>query len=83
MKILLLLSLTCASSILWGAETPGTIYQYKKYEKFDLGSLDLNGELLAPGDISVRERERNRIKLDLFDRKIMRDLKKLDAESIN
>ena len=45
------------------------IYQYKKYEKFDLGNLEVKGQLIAPGDISVRERERRRFELDLYSRK--------------
>ena len=45
------------------------IYEYKKYEKFDLGNLEVKGELVAPGDISVRERERRSFRLDLFTRK--------------
>jgi hypothetical protein len=59
-----------------------TIYQYKKYEKFDLGSLEVDGELLAPGDVSVRERERLKVQMDLFNRKRMDDFKKDDAQSL-
>ena len=44
------------------------IYQYKKYEKFDLGDLEVKGQLIAPGDISVRERERRRFELELYNR---------------
>ncbi len=44
------------------------IYQYKKYEKFDLGDLEVKGQLIAPGDLSVRERERRRFELDLYNR---------------
>ncbi len=58
------------------------IYQYKKYEKFDLGDLEVKGQLIAPGDLSVRERERRRFELDLynrtdFDPKIKHDLQTL------
>ncbi len=44
------------------------IYQYKKYEKFDLGDLEVKGQLVAPGDLSVRERDRRRFELDLYNR---------------
>ncbi|MFP5490911.1 MAG: hypothetical protein ACLGG0_05385 [Bacteriovoracia bacterium] len=44
------------------------IYQYKKYEKFDLGDLEVKGQLIAPGDLSVRERDRRRFELDLYNR---------------
>lgn len=58
------------------------IYQYKKYEKFDLGDLEVKGQLIAPGDLSVRERERRRFELDLynraeFDDKIQHDIRTL------
>ena len=33
-------------------------YKYKKYERFDLGNLEIKGSVVAPGDLSVRERER-------------------------
>ncbi|MGE3611316.1 MAG: hypothetical protein AB7I27_17110 [Bacteriovoracaceae bacterium] len=68
MRILILI--LCFSSIFAAAEEKqDVIYQYKKYEKFDLGNLEVKGELIAPGDISVRDRDRKRFELDLFTRK--------------
>lgn len=58
------------------------IYQYKKYEKFDLGNLEVKGQLIAPGDISVRERERRRFEMDLFTRKDFDGFIKKDVESL-
>lgn len=58
------------------------IYQYKKYEKFDLGNLEVKGQLIAPGDISVRERERRRFELDLYTRKDFDAFIKKDVESL-
>lgn len=58
------------------------IYQYKKYEKFDLGNLEVKGQLIAPGDISVRERERRRFELDLYSRKDFDAFIKKDLESL-
>ncbi len=58
------------------------IYQYKKYEKFDLGNLEVKGQLIAPGDISVRERERRRFELDLYSRKDFDAFIKKDVESL-
>lgn len=58
------------------------IYQYKKYEKFDLGNLEVKGQLIAPGDISVRERERKRFELDLYTRKHFEPFQKKDIESL-
>lgn len=58
------------------------IYQYKKYEKFDLGNLEVKGQLIAPGDISVRERERKRFEIDLYNRKDFDGFIKKDVESL-
>jgi len=58
------------------------IYQYKKYEKFDLGNLEVKGQLIAPGDISVRERERRRFELDLYSRKDFDAFIKKDIETL-
>jgi hypothetical protein len=63
-KILLLILISFSTY----AEEPKVIYQYKKYEKFDLGDLEVKGQLIAPGDLSVRERERRRFELDLYNR---------------
>jgi hypothetical protein len=59
-----------------------TIYEYKKYEKFDLGNLEVKGQLIAPGDISVRERDRRRFELDLYSRKDFDGFVKKDIESL-
>jgi hypothetical protein len=81
MKILfpLFILLTIAPSF---ADEQKVIYQYKKYEKFDLGNLEVKGQLIAPGDISVRERERRRFELDLFNRKDFDTFIKKDVESL-
>lgn len=63
-------------------EDQKVIYEYKKYEKFDLGNLEVKGQLIAPGDISVRERERRRFELDLYSRKDFDNLIKKDLESL-
>ena len=63
-------------------EDQKVIYQYKKYEKFDLGNLEVKGQLIAPGDISVRERERRRFELDLYTRKDFDAFIKKDVESL-
>lgn len=34
------------------------IYKYKEYEKFDLGDLEVKGSIIAPGDLSVKQRRR-------------------------
>ena len=58
------------------------IYQYKKYEKFDLGHLEVKGQLSAPGDISVRDRERRKFELNFFSRKDFDGFIKSDIDSL-
>jgi hypothetical protein len=69
------------SSALWAQGKKEVIYEYKKYEKFDLGNLDVEGELTAPGDVTVAERERDRQELELFVRRTSEDLARKDQES--
>jgi len=76
----IMLSLSLYSA--WAIGDDKVIYQYKKYEKFDLGDMEVKGQLIAPGDLSVRERERRRFELDLYNRadfedKIQHDIKTL------
>lgn len=42
--------------------------EYKKYESIDLGDLEIKGSIIAPGDISVKERSRTVLKRNLFER---------------
>ena len=56
------------------------VYKYKEYEKFDLGDLEIKGSIIAPGDISVKERrrkvfERDLMRRDDFDKKILKEIK--------
>lgn len=51
-----------------------TIYKYKQYEKFDLGDLEIKGSIIAPGDLSIKERRRKIFKRRLFMRRDFDDL---------
>lgn len=44
------------------------VYKYKEYEKFDLGDLEIKGSIVAPGDITVKERRRKVFNRDLYHR---------------
>lgn len=82
LKIVVTLMVCTLSFTLLAEEKREVIYQYKKYEKFDLGALEVDGELMTGGDISVRERERERFHLDLFIRRHSKDLSKKDMDTI-
>jgi len=58
------------------------IYEYKKYEKFDLGDLEVKGQLISPGDLSVRERDRKRFELDLYNRADFDSMIKHDIKTL-
>lgn len=45
------------------------IYKYQQRQKVDLGDLEIKGKVLAPGDITVSERDRKRFRRKLYDRK--------------
>lgn len=56
------------------------LYKYKEYEKFDLGDMEIKGEVVAPGDLSIKERRRKKFERDLlqrgdFDQKIINDIR--------
>lgn len=60
MSRFLLLSLLLLSFSVF-AQKKNVKIEYKKYEKFDLGSLEVDGEVISPGDISIDN------KTDLYD----------------
>lgn len=78
-KIILTFTLLFSSSLCF-AQNKKVIYKYKEYEKFDLGDLEIKGSIIAPGDISVKERrrkvfERDLLRKDDFDKKIIQEIK--------
>jgi len=65
-----------------GNDKAKIIYKYKKYEKFDLGNLEIKGRIIAPGDLTVKERKRKIFNRKLynrldFDSEVKRDLQDL------
>lgn len=79
-KTLLLFALLLCSTFPVKAQKIKKVYKYKEYEKFDLGDLEIKGSVIAPGDISVKERRRKVFERDLyhrddFDKKIIQEIK--------
>ncbi len=68
MKKILFMSLIMCSVNTVKSQDEKIIYQYKKYEKVDLGDLEVKGNVLAPGDITIMERDRSRFQRELFDK---------------
>lgn len=50
------------------AEKKNTVYKYKEYEVIDLGSMEIKGQIIAPGDLTVNERERKVFKRSLLEK---------------
>lgn len=49
-------------------EKKNIIYKYKEYEAIDLGALEIKGQIMAPGDLTVNERERQSFKRSLLEK---------------
>ena len=59
------------------------IYKYKKREKIDLGSLEIQGKIIAPGDLSIEKRSRKVFSRDLHSRpNFLPEIKK-DINNLN
>jgi hypothetical protein len=72
MKTLILFAITISWSIklfnVSAEEKKNTIYKYKEYEVIDLGSMEVKGQIIAPGDLTVNERERKVFKRSLLEK---------------
>lgn len=66
--ITLLLSFNSYSQEKGKIRKGNVIYEYKQYESFDLGNLEIKGNIIAPGDLSVKERRRKLFRRDLHHR---------------
>lgn len=64
----LTLSLLLSSGLYAQEEKKNVIYKYKEYEVIDLGSLEIKGQIMAPGDLTVNERERQSFKRSLLEK---------------
>ncbi len=80
--IKLILMTLFVSSGINAQDKKNVVFKYKKHESFDLGNLEIKGNIIAPGDLSVMERERKRFNRNLLDRddfnsEVKRDIKTL------
>ena len=64
----LTLSTLLSSGLMAQEEKKNVIYKYKEYEVIDLGSLEIKGQIMAPGDLTVNERERQSFKRSLLEK---------------
>ncbi|MCK6594313.1 MAG: hypothetical protein L6Q33_03865 [Bacteriovoracaceae bacterium] len=77
-----ILLLTFSSLTLAQDKKNDVVYKYKDYDVIDLGSLEVKGEIVAPGDLTVVEREKKDFDKRLleknnFDLEIKREIENL------
>ncbi len=66
-NLLITLVFLFSISTVFAQEKKGdVVYKYKDYDVIDLGSLEVKGEIVAPGDLTVAEREKKN-----FDRRLL------------
>lgn len=68
MKLAIITLLMLTSIELDAQEKKNTVYKYKEYEVIDLGSMEVKGQIIAPGDLTVNERERKVFKRSLLEK---------------
>lgn len=75
MKLILIMITFCFSSIVFAKKE--IKYEYKKYEKFDFNTIDIEGGGSSPGDLSISPRFRKRFRNKIPERKqFHREMKK-------
>lgn len=66
--IIFIISINCANVFAQQEEKKNVVYKYKEYEVIDLGSLEIKGQIMAPGDLTVNDRERAVFKRSLLEK---------------
>ncbi len=66
MKIFVLISIISMSTF---AQKANVKYEYKKHESFDFSSIDVEGSLASPGDLSINSRLRKKFRNLIPERK--------------
>lgn len=84
MNKIIIIAVFMMSSTAMAQETKGSevVYKYKDYDVIDLGSLEVKGEIVAPGDLTVVERDKKEFDKRLleknnFDIEIKREIENL------
>ena len=68
MKIMFLMMSLSLNLAAYAQSKSNVIYKYKEYEKFDLGDLEIKGDIIAPGDLSVKQRRRKVFNVNIYER---------------
>lgn len=62
MKTLILLLLVFHSMNVYSKTNKKVTYKYKKFERFDMDDLNIEGDMSNPGDLSIDPRFRRKFK---------------------
>lgn len=65
-NIIILLSLLNFSHAF--SEENKKTYQYKQFEVIDLGAMEIKGQIMAPGDLTITERKQTVFRRDLLEK---------------
>lgn len=69
MKLIFLITTLLFTFTTYSKEKQKIVYEYKKYEKFDMEDLVVEGETGSPGDLSIDPRYKRKFKNKLPYRK--------------
>jgi len=69
MKWIYVIICMCFVSLSFAQSKPKVYYEYKKYEKFDFGAIDVEGGESSPGDLSISPRFRKKFRNKIPERK--------------
>lgn len=81
-NLVILSSFFLITALAYSESNEKVIYKYKKYEKFDLGDMSIKGDVITPGDISVKKRQFKRFNEGLFKRLHFKDKIKEDIRDL-
>ena len=67
-KVLILILFVLLNTAFSQEKEKATVYKYKDYEVIDLGSLEIKGQIIAPGDLTISEKDRKVFKRSLLEK---------------
>ncbi len=84
MKIIFALITLCFMTLAFARDEEGkrVYYEYKKYEKFDFGVIDVEGGGNSPGDLSISPRFRKKFRNKIPERRQFNNEMKKALDSI-
>lgn len=82
MKLILIISILFVSFVASAKDKKNINYEYKKFEKFDFGVIDVEGGSSSPGDLSISPRFRKKFRNKIPERKQFHNEMKRALDSV-